>query len=119
VPATRRRSNVCVLLRAGKRHRGRRRGPRRPRFRLMTFLSLASRTGRSRRGTSRRRLMGRPCRVLPRALSRRMFLGSLDSSHRVEVHFVNAPPGMRSGLTKSEGPAEVSVRTQYSMDGLS
>jgi hypothetical protein len=80
----------------------------------MAFLSLAGRTGRSRRGISRRQLMGRPCRVLPRALSRRMLQGSLDSSHRVEVHFVNAPPGMRSGLTKSEGPAEVSVRTQYS-----
>jgi hypothetical protein len=44
---------------------------------------------------------------------------NLDSSHRVEVAFVNAPPGMRSGLTKAEGPAEVSVRTHYSMDGLS
>jgi hypothetical protein len=44
---------------------------------------------------------------------------NLDSSHRVEVHFVNAPTGMRSGLTKSEGPAEVSVRTHYSMDNLS
>jgi hypothetical protein len=33
--------------------------------------------------------------------------GSLDSSHRVEVHFGNAPPGMRSGLTKSEGPADI------------
>jgi hypothetical protein len=44
---------------------------------------------------------------------------NLDSSHRVEVAFVNAPPGMRSGLTKSEGPAEVAVRTHYSMDNLS
>jgi hypothetical protein len=44
---------------------------------------------------------------------------NLDSNHRVEVHFVNAPSGMRSGLTKSEGPAEVSVRTHYSMDNLS
>jgi hypothetical protein len=90
-------------LRAGKRHRGRRRGPRRPRFRLMTFLSLASRTGRSRRGISRRQLMGRPCRVLPRVSIPPNVQGSLDSSHRVEVHFVNAPPGMRSGLTKIRG----------------
>jgi hypothetical protein len=44
---------------------------------------------------------------------------NLDSSHKVEVHFVNAPTGMRSGLTKAEGPAEVSVRTHYSMDSLS
>lgn len=34
-----------------------------------------------------------------------------DSSHRVEEHFVNAPPGMRTGMTKSEGPS----RTQYAL----
>lgn len=42
-----------------------------------------------------------------------------DSSHTVMVHFANAPAGMRSGLTQSEGPATVAVRTQYSMDNLS
>ena len=45
--------------------------------------------------------------------------GGGDTTHSVEVSFLNAPPGMRTGMTKSEGPAEVSVRTQYSMDNLS
>jgi hypothetical protein len=38
-----------------------------------------------------------------------------DTNHRVEVHFANAPAGMSSGLTRAEGPAETSIRTQYSM----
>jgi hypothetical protein len=32
---------------------------------------------------------------------------------------MNAPAGMRSGLTRADGPAEVAVRTHYSMDNLS
>jgi hypothetical protein len=41
-----------------------------------------------------------------------------DSTHHVEVHFRNAPSGMRSGLTRADGPASVAVRTQYAMDGV-
>jgi hypothetical protein len=44
--------------------------------------------------------------------------GSADTNHRLEVHFTDAPPGMRSGLTRADGPAEVAVRTQYSMGNI-
>jgi hypothetical protein len=45
-------------------------------------------------------------------------LGADDTRHHVEVHFRNAPSGMRSGLTRADGPASVAVRTQYAMDGV-
>jgi hypothetical protein len=38
--------------------------------------------------------------------------GGGDTSHKLEVHFMNAPAGMRSGLTRADGPAEVAVRTR-------
>lgn len=40
-----------------------------------------------------------------------------DTTHHVEVRFQNAPAGMRSGLTRADGPASVSVRTAYAMPG--
>jgi hypothetical protein len=45
-------------------------------------------------------------------------LGADDTRHHLEVHFRNAPSGMRSGLTRADGPASVAVRTQYAMDGV-
>jgi hypothetical protein len=41
--------------------------------------------------------------------------GGGDTSHRVEVHFMDAPAGLRTGLTRAEGPAETSIRVQYAM----
>jgi hypothetical protein len=38
-----------------------------------------------------------------------------DSSHNVEVRFVNAPPGLRSGLTSASGTAGFSLRTEHAM----
>lgn len=38
-----------------------------------------------------------------------------NTRHEVEVHFVNAPPGIRSGLRRKDGDAELSVRTSYAM----
>jgi muramidase (phage lysozyme) len=38
-----------------------------------------------------------------------------DTNHHVQVTFANAPEGMRSGLTRAEGPAETSIRTQYAL----
>ena len=35
-----------------------------------------------------------------------------DSHHSVEVSFVDAPPGMRTGLRRSSGPSDLTVRTQ-------
>jgi hypothetical protein len=45
-------------------------------------------------------------------------LGDSDTNHHVQVTFANAPEGMRSGLTRAEGPAEVSVRTEHAMPGI-
>jgi hypothetical protein len=42
-------------------------------------------------------------------------LAAGDTTHHVEVRFMDAPPGMRSGLTRAEGPAETSIRVQYAM----
>jgi hypothetical protein len=42
-----------------------------------------------------------------------------NSKHEVFIDIRGMAPGMRSGLTRAEGPAEVAVRTHYSMDGLS
>jgi len=44
--------------------------------------------------------------------------GGGDTTHHVEVRFLDAPAGMRSGLTRADGPASVAVRTQYAMDGV-
>jgi hypothetical protein len=41
--------------------------------------------------------------------------GSGDSEHNVEVRFVNAPQGMRSGLTSASGNAGFSLRTEHAM----
>jgi hypothetical protein len=41
--------------------------------------------------------------------------GAGDTSHRVEVHFMDAPAGLRAGVTRADGPAEVAVRTQYAL----
>ena len=38
-----------------------------------------------------------------------------DTSHAVEVRFVNAPAGMRSGITQADGPARLALRTNYAM----
>jgi muramidase (phage lysozyme) len=38
-----------------------------------------------------------------------------DTTHHVEVRFMDAPPGLRTGVTRADGPAEVSVRTQYAL----
>jgi muramidase (phage lysozyme) len=45
-------------------------------------------------------------------------LGDGDTNHHVQVTFANAPEGMRSGLTRAEGPAETSIRVHYAMPGL-
>jgi hypothetical protein len=41
--------------------------------------------------------------------------GGGDTSHSVEVKFVNAPPGLRSGITRADGDARLSLRTSYAM----
>jgi hypothetical protein len=41
-----------------------------------------------------------------------------DSHHSVDVNFVNAPPGMRSGLRSSTGPADFKLRTGYAMGAI-
>jgi hypothetical protein len=42
-------------------------------------------------------------------------LGAGDSQHNVEVRFVNAPAGLRSGLTSASGSAGFSLRTEHAM----
>jgi hypothetical protein len=41
--------------------------------------------------------------------------GGGDTSHRVEVHFANAPAGMRSGIAQADGDARLSLRTNYAL----
>jgi hypothetical protein len=41
--------------------------------------------------------------------------GGGDSSHEVTVHFVDAPAGMRSGVTRADGNAKLSLQTSYAM----
>jgi hypothetical protein len=41
--------------------------------------------------------------------------GTGDSEHNVTVHFVNAPPGMRSGLSSASGTAGFSLRTEHAL----
>jgi hypothetical protein len=41
--------------------------------------------------------------------------GAGDSEHNVTVSFVNAPPGMKSGLTSARGDAGFSLRTEHAM----
>jgi hypothetical protein len=41
--------------------------------------------------------------------------GGSDTSHEVTVHFVDAPAGLRSGVTRADGPARLALRTNYSM----
>ena len=39
-----------------------------------------------------------------------------DTMHHLVVEFVNAPPGMRSGLRAGHGPTDVTVRTQTAFE---
>ena len=41
-----------------------------------------------------------------------------DSSHHVQVEFVNAPKGMRTNLATQAGDASFSLRTRYAMDSV-
>jgi hypothetical protein len=41
--------------------------------------------------------------------------GAGDTSHEVTVHFVDAPAGLRSGVTRADGPARLALRTNYAM----
>jgi Phage tail lysozyme len=41
--------------------------------------------------------------------------GGGDSSHMVEVRFVDAPQGLRTGITRADGDARLSLRTQYAL----
>jgi hypothetical protein len=41
--------------------------------------------------------------------------GGSDTSHEVTVHFVDAPAGLRSGVTRADGPARLALRTNYAM----
>jgi hypothetical protein len=41
-----------------------------------------------------------------------------DTSHEVSVRFMDAPQGMRTGLSRADGPARVGVRVEYAMPGL-
>jgi hypothetical protein len=44
--------------------------------------------------------------------------GNASSAHHVQVEFLNAPQGMRSGLAKQTGDASFSLRTRYAMDSV-
>jgi hypothetical protein len=41
--------------------------------------------------------------------------GSGDSSHEVTVRFVDAPAGLRTGITRADGDAKLSLRTNYAL----
>ncbi len=41
--------------------------------------------------------------------------GGSDTSHEATVHFVDAPAGRRSGVTRADGPARLALRTNYAM----
>jgi hypothetical protein len=41
-----------------------------------------------------------------------------DTQHHVEVRFVDAPAGMRSGLTRADGPATFGLQVQHAASTL-
>jgi hypothetical protein len=86
--------------------RGRWRGGRRP-GRQCRYLVSAGLTG----GEAPPVNLGAPVSSGAQAAD----AGGGDSSHSVEVKFVNAPPGMRSGLVSAQGDARLSLRTSYAM----
>jgi hypothetical protein len=42
-------------------------------------------------------------------------LGAGDSRHEVEIHFADAPSGMRSTLRVAEGPADFGMRVDHAL----
>jgi hypothetical protein len=41
--------------------------------------------------------------------------GGGDTSHEVTVRFVDAPAGLRTGITRADGDAQLSLRTNYAL----
>jgi hypothetical protein len=41
--------------------------------------------------------------------------GGGDTSHEVTVRFVDAPAGLRTGITRADGDARLSLRTNYAL----
>jgi hypothetical protein len=42
-----------------------------------------------------------------------------QTRHELQVSFLNAPAGMRSGMTAANGPADLEIRTEFAMSGPS